>query len=116
MHFKYGDDNDQKIKSDVYGSTRNRDFYMNDFTAEIKSELALNLPPRDEFLKLYEDNDERTSKAISQIHSYTSQLSNREEKTKDRLEEIHYQLIKKITTDKCKCEQSLSLYNYNYNI
>lgn len=90
MYFNYADDNGEKIKSDVHWSTARPDeFYMNDFTAEVKSELALNLPPREEFLKLYEENDERTTKAISQIHSYTTLLRNRDdEKTADRLEEI----------------------------
>ena len=91
MHFNHADNTGEKIKSDVYwSSTKRGNFYMNDFTAEIKSEVALNLPPRDELLLLYEANDERTTKAIIQIHSYTTLLRNKYEKTSDRLEEFHF--------------------------
>lgn len=77
MHFNHPDNNGEKIKSDVYWSNANPgEFYMNDFTAEVKSELALNLPPR-ELVKLYEASDESVTKAIIQVHSYTTQLNKR---------------------------------------
>lgn len=85
MYFNNADNRRQKIKSDVFWSTTNaKEFYMNDFIAEIKTELDLELPPCDDLLKLYQDKDEKITNAICQMYSYTRLFRNQNKNKSDR--------------------------------